>query len=200
MTYPDTSGTTDFQSEQAGPASQVVPANPTEPKAEPAPVNPLENETMIRELMTKIADAVVGASSLKRTVEELTQAVNALRQQNEGLVEALRQEREYVSSLNYDLANTKAALKTSQDYATECEAEIEKMRNDLAQARREKDQAVNEAANWFEVMGKAEEALRQATQAHAEVVSRLETEVAHLREQNGKQAAKIVKMIGALQE
>lgn len=200
MTYPDTSGTMGIQSEQAGPAEQVAPANPAEPKAEPAPVNPLENETMIRDLLAKIADALVGASTLAKRVEELTETVDRLNGKVKELDDALRYERDYAKSLDYDLVNTKASLKTSQDYATECEAEIEKLKDINAQAKRERDQAVADAGQWFEAMGRAEAALQQATQAHAEVVFRLETEVATLREQNGKQAAKIVKMIGALQE
>lgn len=200
MTYPDTSGTMGIQSEQAGPAEQVASANPEVPKAEPAPVNPLENETMIRELMTKIGDMLVNSSSLKRTVDELVQAVQGLREDNAKLRDDLRVEREYTQSLNYDLTNTKASLKANQDYASECETEIEKLKTQLVQVDIARSKAELDAASWFDAMGKAEEALRQERQAHAEGVFRLETEVAHLREQNGKQAAKIVKMIGALQE
>lgn len=189
----------DFRGPSGNPEAWPEPAVASPPA--PAPVvNPLENEDMIRSLLAKIADALVGASSLSKRVVELQSAVDQLGYQVDDLAKELRVERDYAKSLDYDLTNTKAALKASQDYATECEKEIDTL-------KRERDDAVQGRAAALEDVRLIRNTMDTNEQAYTESFDhwtaerdRVKAENEALKAQVQKQSDKIVRMLGALQE
>lgn len=214
MTADDMSGTTGFQtgqspevasdSSQAQPLPQgldvpnapiPVPAEPSPApvSAEPKQVNPLENEAMIREWMTKIADTLVNTTKLAARVSELEAKAERDHAEFEDKLAAIRSDydRAYAELKQEvaDHAETKRVLEKAQnDLATEkvwadtCAKEADDSKAKLEAVKQDKrvsDQAVSEAqAQIVSLQSQLAQAQQQTEQAKLEA----DATIAHLTE------------------
>lgn len=159
---------------------------PQETKQE-EPTNPLENETMVRELMGKIADYVVNASKLAGRVKELVETVESLRTDIDRLRQDLHAERDAHEQTKRSLSDVEKKLAEEKSFVQQCFEENDKVKGERDQAIAERNQARDEAHSW---QNQYNDAARQRDNANHECDV--------LRERNTALAARIEALKNAL--
>lgn len=177
--------------------SAAIPVPITQAQ-EPA-VDVMENETMLREFLAKITDKLVSASSLAKRVEELAAEVKTLHD----TCDTLRAERNAASDAKAvaerDKARAEQELAQERAYTKECEAEIEKLKAQLADAQSaltySRESVQRFAADAFE----AQDRLDKGIVAWGNEREQLEQTVHTLQEANQRMENRIGNMVRALQ-